>query len=256
MPQAPAEGFARALDDLETIVASCRAADDRSGYFAAMYARVTAAVQHRASTGRFSDTAGMGRFVDAFARRYTDAYRARASGEPTTRSWEVAFDAASTSGPLVLQHLALGMNAHINLDLGIVAAERARGSSLQSLSDDFLAINAVLGELVDRCQDALVAASPVMGLVDDLLDTHDEGLARFSLEIARDRAWDFAAQLDDAPTREWPALIGRRDEAVAAFGERLITRAGPADTARRLLRLTERRTVADTIDLLMAVDVS
>src|SRR3712207_8653052 len=52
------------------------------------------------------------------------------------------------SGPLVVQHLILGMNAHINLDLGVAAATVApTPEELQSLKPDFMTINALLGRL-------------------------------------------------------------------------------------------------------------
>lgn len=254
-PRPATDTFAHAVRDLEHIVDTTRTTGDRKGYFAAMYSRVTLAVQQRTASGTFDDAARMERFVARFARRYTDAFWARAAGQPTTRSWALAFDAAGQSGPLVLQHLALGMNAHINLDLGIVAAELARPGPVETLAGDFGAINDVLAHLVDRCQDALVAASPALGLVDQLLDRHDENLARFSLRVARDGAWRFAQQLADAGDADWPMVIAQRDTAVADVGARLLTRAGPADSVRRILRLTEWRTVEAVIDLLASVDV-
>ena len=54
---------------------------------------------------------------------YFDAYDRRQVDQPTSASWRVAFDAATKSKYLVLQQLLVGMNAHINLDLGIAAAE-------------------------------------------------------------------------------------------------------------------------------------
>lgn len=259
-----AASFALVRRDLDHIREVCLAEGSRNGYFAAMYSRVTAAVERRARAGQFADADRMEAFVAAFARRYTEAYWAHAAGQATTRSWALAFEVADTSGPLVVQHLGLGMNAHINLDLGVVAAEVAvqESGSLapvrpsRSLHDDFLAINDVLAELVERCQAAVVAASPLLGLADTVLATADEDLARFSLRIARSGAWQFACDLAGTPPSEWSGMIDRRDRNVADLGRRLLTRAGPADDVRRIVRMGEWRPVEDVIEALAAIDDS
>lgn len=259
-----ATSFALVRRDLDHIVSVCRAEGSRSGYFAAMYSRVTAAVERRAQAGRFADPVRMEAFVAAFARRYTEAYWANAAGQRTTLSWALAFGAAETSGPLVVQHLGLGMNAHINLDLGIVAAEvavketggRPPAHPGGSLRDDFMAINDVLAELVERCQAAVVAASPLLGVADTVLATADEDLARFSLRIARSGAWQFACDLAGSQASEWSTMIDRRDISVADLGRRLLTRSGPADDVRRIVRMGEWRPVDEVIDALTAIDDS
>jgi hypothetical protein len=257
-----APSFERVRRDLDHIRDVCRDEGDRNGYFAAMYSRVTAAVQRRAQAGRFDDAARMEAFVARFASRYTEAYWAHAAGQGATRSWELAFATAETSGPLVVQHLGLGMNAHINLDLGVVAAEIAAHEAgtatgaepSASLQADFMAINDVLAELVERCQQAVVAASPLLGVADSMLASGDEDLTRFSLTVARAGAWQFARDLSTSQREEWAAMIDARDRIVADLGGRLLTSAGPADDLRRLVRLGEWRGIADVIDLLTAID--
>ena len=69
--------------------------------------------------------------------------------ELSPTSWRVAFDAAARRRPIVLQHLLLGMNAHINLDLGVTAATFAGPEGLATVRRDFDAINRVLADLVD-----------------------------------------------------------------------------------------------------------
>lgn len=253
----PATGtFDDALGDLDRIRDSCRRGQDRNGYFAAMYGRVTAAVQARAAAGRFEDPERMERFVVAFARRYTNAYRSRSAERPTTQSWRLAFDTAERRDPLVVQHLLLGMNAHINLDLGIVTAELARRErSLDAMAADFGAINGVLAEMVDRCQAAVVAASPVLALVDDLLAEHDEAAATFSLRVARDGAWAFAEQLHSAEPQRWEELVAARDRSVAEVGTRLLATAGPAASLTAVLRATEWRPVGDVVTLLADIPI-
>jgi hypothetical protein len=250
--------FDAVLRDLRHIRDTARDAQDRNGYFAALYAQVTAAVALRCADGRFDDAARMEELVDRFARRYTDAYRAHAADLSVMRAWELAFQTARSSEPLVVQHLLLGINAHINLDLGVVVADMARARSvpMDDLAPDFGAINDVLAELTDRCQAAVVAGSPLLAAADVLLGDHDEALTRFSLRVARDGAWEFATQLSRATVAGRDELIDRRDASVADVGRRLLTRAGPLHTSQRLARTLEWSSVRQVIDRLAAVDVS
>ena len=260
-PDGTGEGgstFEVTLRELVHIRDSCREAEDRNGYFPALYAQVTAAVAERSARGDFDDAHRMEELVARFARRYTQAYWAHASQRPTTRSWSLAFETADSNDPLVLQHLLLGINAHINLDLGIVVAElaAARSAPLATVRADFDAINDVLAALVDRCQAAVVAGSPVLAAADVLLGDRDEVATQFSLRAARLGAWEFADRLAAVPSREWSDLIDGRDDGVAGVGLRLLTRAGPVDLAQRVARRLEWSSVPEVIDRLAAVDTS
>ena len=53
------------------------------------------------------------------------------------------------------QHLLLGCNAHINLDLGVALADIARGKELEPLRSDFEAINGLLATHVETLQEQL-----------------------------------------------------------------------------------------------------
>lgn len=64
----------------------------------------------------------MERLDTLFAERYFDAVTPRDAESRPTASWHLTFQAGSQWRPLVLQHLLVGINAHINLDLGVAAA--------------------------------------------------------------------------------------------------------------------------------------
>ena len=72
-----------------------------------------------------------------FANRYIKAYYQYQTQQPTSKSWEAAFVEADNYWIIVLQHLLLGMNAHINLDLGIAAAQISPKDEIHSLQNDF-----------------------------------------------------------------------------------------------------------------------
>ena len=111
------------LAQLSAIIADSEKTNSRLGYFAALYYKVTASVKDGIAKGRFGDGPRMEKLDVIFASRYLDALAAWKAGKPLTESWRLAFDASKQSNLLVLQHLLLGMSAHINLDLGIAAVD-------------------------------------------------------------------------------------------------------------------------------------
>ncbi len=120
------------------------ASPDASGYFPAMYAYVTRAVQHRLVSGAFTDPARMARFTTAFADLYLEVAEDRAAAP---RCWRASWDVATDPGLLIAQHLLLGINAHVNHDLpqAVVAVAEEAGD-LPCLRPDFDAVNVLLAE--------------------------------------------------------------------------------------------------------------
>lgn len=240
------------IEALTAIVKEAEAANSRLGLFPTLYRKVTIRVQEGIDAGRFQDGPRMARLDTVFANRYLEAYDSFRTGQPCSACWRVAFDAAAHWRPTVLQHLLLGMAAHIQFDLGIAAATVAPGPALAGLESDFMAINAVLGELLQEVQGALDRISPWMGALDLLGGDLDERLARFGLTEVRDGAWRFAQELAALPQDRWPARLARADESVAALS-RAIASPGPMLSGMLLLaRLGERGTPAEAIRILAA----
>ena len=203
------------LDALDGIIAQALKTGSRLGYFAAIYRKVTAKVAEGIATGFFDDGDRMGRLDVAFATRYLSALYLFQHGGKPTRSWQLAFEAAAASRPIVIQHLLIGINAHINLDLGIAAAEKAPGSALPGLRRDFDRINEILAMLVESIRRDLAEVSPWIGLLERIGGRHDDEVVRFSIEVARSEAWRFAPELAPVPRDHWGGPIGGRDARVA-----------------------------------------
>jgi hypothetical protein len=241
--------FASCLASFRRVVERSRAEDDRIGLFATLYSSVTAGVERRCAEGGFAEAARMERFVCAFAHRYFVAHDAWRDHRPVVRSWAMTFDAATRWRPVVLQHLLLGMNAHINLDLGIVTAEMAGSAErLPLLRPDFEAVNDVLGSMVEDCLRALGSASPWFGLADRMGARHDEAVIRFSLRRARAQAWSLAERLVVLPVGEWPSEIDRTDRAVARIGHRILHPGAALSAALMVVRLREPWRAGHAID--------
>lgn len=245
--------FDETITALEGVVDRCASEGDRNGYFAAMYLAVTRTVEERAAAGRFSDGPRMERFVASFAARYLDALGAWRAGRPCPASWTLAFETARRWRPVILQHLLLGMNAHINLDLGVTAAELGREDALEAVRGDFDAVNDVLGELVDGCQGALGTVSPWLGLADRVGGGGDETLIRFSLVAARTQAWRVATRLAPRSGEPLARAIDGVDATAWRVGNAVAHPGVPASAVLLLVRVRERAAPAEVMRLLAAV---
>lgn len=186
-----------------------------AGYFAALYRKVTIKVKEGIEQNFFEDGHRMERLDVIFATRYLDAYEAHKNEDVVSHSWRVAFDLAPHYWPIVLQHLLIGMNAHINLDLGIAAAEIAEGKDISDLQNDFNKINEILSSLVHEVDHDLAEIWPTFRIIVKGLGKVDDYLVNFSMKLARDGAWKFAKELSATPKMLITEMIDTRDKKVS-----------------------------------------
>ena len=206
---------------LDEIIAKDTQRSSKLAYFAILYRKVTVAVKEAIEKKEFEDNARMEHLDVVFANRYLKAYSQFEAGESPSECWLVAFEAATWFWPIVLQHLLLGMNAHINLDLGIAAAETAPGNKIDSLKGDFYKINVILSNMVDGVQAGINKINPVVRFLDKIAGKLDERLVDFSIKIARDGAWEFAKEYAAADVKNQKALTAERDASIAWLGRDL-----------------------------------
>lgn len=213
------EGVISALDGIVE-----RAWNERSrvGYFAALYRRVTRAVRDALLQHRFQNSPLLERLDVTFANRYLEALTAFLAGQPTTRSWNVAFQACADSGPLVVQQLLAGMNAHINLDLGIASARTSPGAQLPQLKPDFDRVNIILAEQVGAVQTDLAVVSPRIGDLENIAPHSETALINFDIVKAREAAWLAAEHLALEPEFLTPVTIDGLDLTVSVFGRSIL----------------------------------
>ena len=220
---APIPGLARTIDEviaqLDDIIASSIQEQSRLGYFAALYRKVTAKVKEGIAQGRFEDGPRMERLDVTFANRYLEAMDQFRRGQRTTRCWLVSFKAAAAWRPIILQDLLLGMNAHINFDLGIAAAEIAPGDELPSLQHDFDEINNILAALVEQVESEINEVSPWINLLDHIDPKADRAIVNFSMDKARSCAWALATKLAPLSPSQWKPVLDLRDLGMTALGD-------------------------------------
>lgn len=236
--------------DLSEIVERAREDNSRVGYFAAMYRKVTLAIKAAIDAGEFEDAERMSRLDVVFAQRYVDAVAKFTAGNSATGSWQVAFEGAGRWPPIIIQHLLSGMNAHINLDLGIAAATVAPGAELTALEQDFKTINAVLARLVGSLTADIAEVSPWIGLLDRIGGRTDDALVNFSIGVARIEAWNLASQLAPLAHEEWETIVDARDEWTSNFGESLLRPGWLFSGGLFAIRIRESNDIQRIIDVL------
>ncbi|HET7872887.1 MAG TPA: DUF5995 family protein [Terriglobales bacterium] len=195
----------------------------RIGYFAALYRRVTRAVKEGIGSGRFQNGVRMERLDVTFANRYLQAFDQFRAGQKPTSSWQVAFNAVSHWYPIVVQQLLVGINAHINLDLGIAAAQTAPGDQLPGLETDFNGINTVLAELVGAVEQEIGEVSPMIGLLQKFELRTETQIINFNMKVARDAAWNVAVNLAATSPDLMDAAIADVDLRTSLLGRLLVS---------------------------------
>ena len=214
---------------IDLLRAEALAAGDAAGYFPAMYARVTERVDRAIGDGRFGDRERMAEFARTFADWYVGP---RHGSRPMPSCWQATFDVADDRRLLIVQHLLLGINAHVNHDLPQVVVELAgAGRPLDSLRPDFAAINDILGETQ---AEILRDVGRVSGWTQWAAGAGGGRVFAFSLDRARDQAWATAERLHrvDEPTRA--VEVAELDHVVTALAY-MVTR--PSAPVRWLLRV-------------------
>jgi len=220
------------IDQLNVIIKHSITNGSRAGYFAALYYKVTSRVKEGIRAGEFQDGARMEQFDVIFANRYLTAYQQWTDKKSLSTSWKIAFEMLDKPSVLVLQHLFLGMNAHINLDLGIAAAETAKAAKqpLTALHNDFNSINTILAALTYEVVNELDQVSPLLSLA-GLHSKNDSLFIQFEMGNARDGAWCFAEELFTKENADYTTCINERGIDIYQLGRSIAETKG-------LLRMT------------------
>ncbi len=145
----------------------------------------------------------------------------------------------------------LGMNAHINFDLGIAVATVCKPDELHLLRDDFITMNEVLISLLNEIMTDLGRVWPLFGLVNRIAWRAEDAMLSLGMREARALAWDFAVQLSamDADARE--KAIAARDAEIAGIGRVLWRPPFPLAIALVFARIGEWESAHRVIEILL-----
>lgn len=235
---------------LDKIVQESIQTQSRAGYFAALYKRMTKAVSEGIAAGQFEDGKRMEQLDIAFAKRYLEAFEAFQNRKECSASWQCALSGCGNRSLIVLQHLILGINTHINLDLAIAAATVAPGQGIHALENDFNRINLVIASLVDDVQHCLEEVWFPMRWLNRIATKPEEAVLNFSIGAARKTAWANAVILANMDAHQQQAQIKTMDLMVQTVGNAVIHPGFWPQLLLRLIRAMEYEDVSRTIRLI------
>lgn len=219
----------RTLDDvvsgLGALEAGFRRQRDRRCVFLTLYALVSTEMRERVRQRAFEDPEWVERYAVAFANLYTralEAYDEQRLHE-VPKAWRLCFDRARDGSGLVLQDMFLGVNAHVNSDLPFALSDISIDPDRAARYRDHAAVNAVLGAITERATLRLTELyAPGLGTLDNCAWQLDEMVSAFSLDVARESAWEAAVSLANARNSVERALVTTLVHSRAAVMARLL----------------------------------
>lgn len=114
-----------------------------------------------------------------------------------------------------VQHLMMGMNAHINLDLAVAASTFMADQPIQDFEHDFKVVNDILAELTNEMQYKLGKISFFMFLLDWFGKSKDDEVINFSITNARGQSWRTAQILWSLEQEDKPKFQSEVDKFVS-----------------------------------------
>lgn len=211
------------IAQLEEIIQWCVVQKSRIGYFATLYQRMTIAVKQAIIANEFQDAKRMEQLDIIFASRYFEAWHCYINHQNCSRAWQATFKATEDSNLIVLQHLLLGINTHINLDLAIAAADCCPGDKIYDLQTDFIKINDIIEAQSQLVQDSLTNIWPPLKLFADISNHREKAVLNFSIETARKCSWANAIVLANITADEKSGHISQIDNMVVNVAGQIVS---------------------------------
>lgn len=240
------------IQALEGFLSWCQANSCRLGYFAALYLRITKAVEAALLQGTvFRNNEQMARLDVTFANRYLtalDGYFHPDQYPGISACWLASFVGAESDGDTVVQHMVSGVASHIGLDLGI-ATQQVCGSfaNLLQFQGDYDEINAVLDQQVQSVLAEIDAVSPVLADLYQVLGKHEMALVDGGIGDSRAAAWTFALKLASEPPSLQGPTIAVQDLLVARLIPTLFSPPEPLESVAQLIARQENTNIGQVI---------
>ena len=244
----PATSIQEVITELNKIIEFSKLQQSRIGYFASLYRTMTIAVQQGIINKAFDDADRMERLDVTFANRYLQAWQAYTNKQKCTLAWSKAFDLCNSNNLVVLQHLILGINTHINLDLAIAAAETCSGEKIYELQNDFEKINVVIAAQSQAMQNTLCKIWFPLKLLTDISNHRQDAVINFSIDQARKASWASAVALALVQGEARGNYIGILDNTVVKIADRITKPPFFTGLLLKLVLMMESKNVSKIIE--------
>lgn len=235
---------------LDSIIRVSRRTNSRVGFFASLYKQVSHTIHDAIDERKFDDNERMARVLVTFANRYFAALSTYRNKGTPSGPWNQAFKMTRRRTLNVLQHLLLGMNAHINYDLAITVATVVTADEMAGFKPDFMRINKCLGSLMLPSIYECGRIWPIISFADKCLDHDEIYVMDAGMDVARDLAWHAANQLITLPSPAKDEYLIQLDKQVTALARPIIKPPEGTEFLNICLTLADRDSVAQDIDIL------
>jgi hypothetical protein len=236
------------ITELNKIIEWSKLQQSRIGYFASLYRNMTLAVQQGITNKVFDDGERMEHLDVTFANRYLQAWQSYNNKQKCSASWQKTFDLCNTNNLVVLQHLILGINTHINLDLAIAAAETCPGEKIYDLQNDFEKINVVIATQSQVMQNTLCKIWFPLKLLSSISNHRQDAVINFSIDEARKASWASAVVLALVQGEARDNYIAMMDNTVVQIADRIIKPPFFTTLLLKIILMMESKNVSKIID--------
>ncbi len=232
---------------LGRVISEAEKSNNTSGYFATVYRKVTLRIKEEIVSGQFENSSRIEKINVFIARNYFEAHSNFINKKPVALSWRKAFRLSKNSQPIVLQHLLMGINAQMNLDLGVAIAEVANGKSLDELEADFNHIYEIFATVLREVQDNISSDWPTLKRLLKFTGAIDNYWFDHIIADGRDETWRFANHYATISKANKSRVFSFRDQEVSAKTEVILHPKLIDRFIFRLIHITETGSVARKI---------
>lgn len=238
-----------ALQSLQALTAKHREARDRKGYFAAYLSRYTLQLRDAIAAGEFQQSVRTERVCANAAQYYLESTATFQRGGRPISSWNYALAASRDTWLVVAQHILLGLNAHLNLDLGSAVASACPPAELLGFRSDFEKLCGFYQAVLEDVWSDLGQLWPAFAAAGPLLRGTGPTLIRFRLPRAFEQAWRLAQELSGLNAVDRGPVLDRCNQTSQSLAE-MIRHPGVLNVPLMGLRLIEGGDIAETIELI------
>jgi hypothetical protein len=198
------------IQRMESLALEWENRKDPRAIFLRCYSMMSANMMDSINAHRFQNKEWVWRLLHRFADYYFDALACFDCGEAVPPVWQKVHNISTQKKLHVLQHLLLGVNAHINYDLVLtlydMLAEEWDKLSIEERKSrylDHVLVNTIIAETIDKVQDEVVEQySPAMNLIDKAMGRLDEKILVGLISKWRASVWENALIMINSPDDE------------------------------------------------------
>ena len=217
--------FDDVVEGLGTLERRFRQRADRRSVFSTLYGAVSVAARERVAQRSFEDNQWVQRYAVGFANMYRVALEHYEAGRlaEVPRAWQLCFDFSAGGNGLVLQDLLLAVNAHVNHDLAFALSAVSIGPDRASRHRDHTRVNQIFASVLETATERIASLyAPGLRTIDESAGQIDELVGLFSIEVARESAWEGAVSLANARIDTERKLTAKLISSRAAVMARLL----------------------------------